>query len=79
MKLQTVAEIEEQYPDEWVLLEIVRDRKQHLKVAGRLIAHSRNRDDLIEAYQQFRAEHPHARVYRFYTGDVVPEGVVVVL
>jgi hypothetical protein len=27
MKIQKVAEIRQQYPDEWILLEIVRDRK----------------------------------------------------
>ncbi len=79
MKLQTVREIRQQYPDEWVLLEIVRDRKDTERVAGRLLAHSANRDDLDEPYRRFRADHPTTRVYEFFTGDIVPEGIVVVL
>ena len=79
MKIVTVAEIERQYPDEWVLLEITRDRKDHRRVAGRLIAHSPERADLDEPYRRFRLKHPETRVYEFYTGDLVPEGFTVVL
>ena len=78
-KILTRAEIEQLYPDEWVLLEITRDAKDPLRVAGRLLTHSRDRHDLVEAYQSFRADHPQGRVYRFFTGDIVPEGVVVIL
>ena len=79
MKIVTVAEIEREHPDEWVLLEITRDRKDHRRIAGRLIAHSPDRADLDEPYRRFRAEHPSTRVYEFFTGDLAPEGVVVIL
>jgi hypothetical protein len=79
MGIVTVAEVERQYPDEWVLLEIVRDHKHHPRVAGRLLAHGPDRDALDAAYLRFRAAHPRARVYQFFTGDVAPEDVVVVL
>jgi hypothetical protein len=78
-KIMRVAEIEQLYPDEWVLLEITRDARHHHRIAGRLIAHSRDRHDLVEAYQRFRADHPESRVFQFFTGDIVPEGVVVIL
>jgi hypothetical protein len=79
-KIQTVAEIEREYPDEWILLEITRDAKDSRRVAGRLLAHSRDRADLSEPYDRFRADHPDTRVYRFVTGgEKIPEGVVVIL
>ena len=79
-KIQTVAEIEQAYPDEWVQIEITRDAKDTRRVRGRLLAHSRNRADLDESYQRFRAEHPEARVYEFFTGgEQIPEGVSIVL
>jgi hypothetical protein len=79
-RIQTVAEIKREYPDEWILLEITRDRKHPHRVAGRLLAHSRNRADLNEPYQRFRAEHPDTRVYQFFTGgEKIPEDVVVIL
>jgi hypothetical protein len=68
------------YPDEWVLLEITRDAKDALRVAGRLLAHSRNRDDLDKPYERFRADHPESRVFEFFTGDdKIPEDVAVIL
>jgi hypothetical protein len=78
-KILRIAEIEQLYPDEWVLLEITRDAKEHRRIAGRLIAHGRDRDELDEPYQRFRADHPQARVFQFFTGDIVPEGVAVIL
>ncbi len=75
----TVAEIERWYPDEWVLVEITRDHKHHERIAGRLLAHGRDRADLVEPHHRFRAEHPRTRLYQFYTGDIVPEGVVAIL
>jgi hypothetical protein len=79
MDVTTVAEIERRYPDEWVLLEITRDHKHHPQVVGRLLAHSPNRADLDEPYERFRVEHPRGRIYEFFTGDVVAEGIVAVL
>jgi hypothetical protein len=79
-KIMKVAEIEQLCPDEWVLLEITRDAKDALRVAGRLLAHSPNRDDLDEPYERFRADHPEGRVYEFFTGgEKIPEDVVVIL
>ncbi|MBA3331391.1 MAG: hypothetical protein H0T39_11105 [Actinobacteria bacterium] len=79
-EVDTVADIERRYPDEWVLVEIVRDHKDHSRVAGRLLAHSSDRADLDEPYRRFRAEQPRTRVYQFFTGDVVADaGFSVVL
>jgi hypothetical protein len=79
-KFLRVAEIEQLCPDEWVLLEITRDAKDSLRVAGRLLAHSRNRDDLDEPYARFRADHPQGRVYEFFTGgEKIPDDVAVIL
>ncbi len=79
MEIIKVADIERQHPDEWVLMEIIRDHKDHRRVAGHLLAHNPDRADLDEPYQRLRAEHPRARLYQFYTGDVVAEDVTVVL
>ena len=79
-KIMTVAEIEQAYPDEWVLIEITREAKDHRRARGRLLAHSPDRADLDEPYQRFRADHPDTLVSEFFTGgEQIPEGVVVVL
>ena len=77
--LMTVAEIERRYPDEWVLVEIVRDSKYHERKVGRLIAHSPDRGALHEEHMRYRPEHPGTHEYVFYTGDVVQDGFSVVL
>jgi hypothetical protein len=48
-------------------------------VAGHLIAHSPDRAALDDAHARFRADHPRARTFQLFTGDIVPEGVVVIL
>jgi hypothetical protein len=79
MDVMTVAEIERRYPDEWILLEITRDARDHERIAGHLLAHGPDRAALDEPYGRFRAEHPWARLYEFYTGAVLPEGVAGIL
>ncbi len=78
-EIVTVAEIERQHPDEWVLVQITRDHKAHPRVAGHLLAHSADRADLDEPHRRFRAEHPNARLYEFYTGALVAKGFVAIL
>ena len=79
MGVITVAELEQRYPDEWVLMEITRDAREHERVAGHLVAHSPDRAALDEPYRRFRAEHQRARLYEFYTGALLPEGVAAIL
>lgn len=78
-EIVTVAEIERQYPDEWVLMEITREHRDDQRVAGRLIAHIPDRAALDEPDQRFRAQHPRARLYEFFTGDLVADKDVVVI
>jgi hypothetical protein len=79
MGILAVAEVERRYPDEWVLLEVIRDHKDHPRVRGRLIAHSSDRARLDGPYRRIRVERPKARLYEFYTGDVVAEGAIAIL
>ncbi len=75
----TVAEVEQLYPDEWALLEITRDHKRPEWARGRLIAHSPDRGQLDGAYADYRAAHPSAHLYEFFTGELVAPGVVAAL
>ncbi|MGH2354323.1 MAG: hypothetical protein ACRDI2_06940 [Chloroflexota bacterium] len=76
----SASEIEQRYPDEWVIMEITKEHKHPRKVKGRLIAHSANRDELDEPFHRFRTEHPQAHTYEFFTGEILPkdfDGVIV--
>lgn len=74
-----IGEIEREHPDEWVLVEITRDHKDHRRARGRLIAHSPDRSDLDEPHRRFRAEHPDALLGEFYTGDLVVDKDVIII
>lgn len=75
----SVEEIERRHPKEWVLLEITRDHKDPYLVKGKLLAHSPNRNDLDEPYRRLLGERPDAHTYEFFTGEAVPDDVVVIL
>ena len=71
--VMALTEIERRYPDEWVLVEVVRDHKRHDRIQGRLVVHSPQRDGILGPHHQFRSRHPDAHLYTFFTGDVVPK------
>jgi hypothetical protein len=79
VEIITVANAERFYPDECVRLEITRDNRDHQRIQGRLVGHSPERPALEEPYRRFRAEHLNARLYEFYTGTLVAEGVIAIL
>ena len=73
-------EVERRYPDEWVLVEVVKPHNDYRKERVRLIAHSAERDDLDELYWKARKAAPKALLGTVYTGKVeTPEGMIVVL
>ena len=77
--IQTMAEIEEQYPEEWVVVEVIREHRDRARVRGRLIAHDPDRDRAHMQHLEFVAAHPNVRTYVSFTGDVVAPGVIAVL
>ena len=60
-------------------MEIGRDHKLTEKALGRIIAHGPDRAALVEPFQQFAATHHGKRAYQFFTGELFPSDVVVVL
>jgi hypothetical protein len=77
--ITTVEKIEQQYPDEWVLVEVTKFHNNHGRIRGRLLAHDTDRDRVHDTHMDFVAKHPEAMTYVFFTGDVVAPGVVAVL
>jgi hypothetical protein len=77
--LLTIEEIRQRYPDEWVCLEVTQEDEMGQPLAGRLIVHSREKRRVVQAAKAFRDEHPKARGFLFYTGELIPEGQVVIL
>jgi hypothetical protein len=74
----TLVEIEQQYPHQWVLVEETVWDKRGVPLRGIVRAYSETRGDLNTPLQEL---HKQARVktFVFYTGELVPKDMTVVL
>ena len=73
-EILTLAEIEEGYKSEWVLVEDP-ELDEHLRVVrGKVVCHSKDRDEVYQRAVELRLKH----TAFLYTGKI-PEGTVVVL
>ena len=75
----SIQEIEQRYPNEWVLIEVTKADRTKGPLFGRLIAHSHRREDLVDANRVFCEENPRRMTYVFFAGPVVPEGYTVIV
>ena len=49
MDAQPIEKIMKRYKDQWLLIRVIRfDRKRTLPLTGRLLAHSKDRDEIYE-------------------------------
>ena len=70
----TIEEIESRFDSEWVLLDDLKTDKAQRVVSGRVLAHSRNRDDVDRTLLMLRPRH----YGMWYTGKL-PDDMAVVL
>jgi hypothetical protein len=78
-QVQTLEAIEHTYHDQWVLVKETEWDKQGNPIKGIVIAHGTERDALVQPRIQLHEQEPNVKTYAFYAGDIVPEGVVVIL
>ncbi len=72
-KMETIEKIKIKFKDEWVLVEVLERDRLNQPTKGRVIAHSRNRDDTYDAMIGTKAKH----LYHFYTGHIPNKGYAV--
>jgi len=75
----TIAQIERQYPNEWVVIRVTQVDGLDQATAGQVIAHNLDKAVALQSAAQFTAQKPEAQIYILFTGDLVPEGRAVVL
>ena len=71
--METIEEIKRKFKNEWVLVEVLEKDELNQPTRGRVIAHSRNRDDTYDAMTKTKAKH----LYHFYTGEIPKKGYAV--
>ena len=77
--VSSLEQIEAQYADQWVLVEETHWNKREQPLAGRVIAHSQDKETVVEAGVQYGKQHPDLQLFLFYAGEKIPEGVVILL
>ena len=75
----SLEQIEEQYAGQWVLVEEMIWNKNGQPLAGRVVAHSQEKEAVVETGVKYGKKHPDVRLFFFYTGEKIPEGVVILL
>jgi hypothetical protein len=70
-----IAEEARRYKDEWVLFEVTELDEFDRPVKGRLLFHGASREEL----HREAMKHQDVLDYAFFTGPIVPPGMVVVL
>lgn len=73
--VELVSDMMSRYPDEWIFFEVVEDDEYGHPYKGRLIAHDPDRNKVHEIAVQ--SDVYHAAVW--YTGELVPEGSIILL
>ena len=68
-----IEEIKQQYKDEWILVEVLKEDDLNRPIDVKLIAHSKNRDDTYAAIRKTKAKY----ISHFYTGRIPQKGYVV--
>ena len=72
---QTIAEIEQAHPDEWLVIRVTKKNKNDEPLRGEVLSHSPDRD---EAYKVLWAHRDEKYLMTTFTGRL-PKGRVVVL
>lgn len=75
----SLEHIEAQYAGQWVLVEETLWNKRGHPLAGRVIAHSQEKETVVATGVRYRKRHPDVQLFLFYAGEKIPEGVVVLL
>ncbi len=70
-----IAEETKKHKDEWLLFEVVETTENDMPVKGRLLCHSKRRDEIHEAAMK----HMGLDLQTIYTGDLAPRDVIPIL
>jgi len=68
-----IEEVKKQYPNEWVLAEVLKEDELGRPTEVTVIAHSKNRDDTYAAMRNTKSKY----TYHFYTGEIPKKGYAV--
>ena len=71
-EISTVKEFEKKYHDEWLLIEVLEENECEEPVKGKLIAHSKVRDEIYEKLKKTTGD-----ICLFFAGEIPKKGYAV--
>lgn len=71
--MKTIEEVKKKFKNEWVLVEVLGEDELKQPKKVRLIAHSKNRDNIYDALRRTKARY----ISTFYTGKIPKKGYAV--
>lgn len=78
-EILAIEEIKQRYPNEWVCIEVTKEGRNGQPAAGYLIAHNQDKQEVMKVAKAFRISNSQARGALFFTGELIPQGLVVIL
>ena len=80
-KEQRMRDVESQYPDQWVLIQVTREDRYRRVSYGVVLGHGDDSDheELVKQEIAFGRANPKAQTFLCWTGRLIPEGVGVSL
>ncbi|MFO7991066.1 MAG: hypothetical protein R6U61_02085 [Thermoplasmata archaeon] len=68
-EVEKLEEIKKKYPDQWILVEVIEENEIGETVKGRVIYHSKARDDVYDAMKE-TSKYTHV----FFSGEIPKKG-----
>ena len=68
-EIATIEEFETKYPDEWLLMEVLGENDLGEPTKGKLIAHSKLRDEIHEVAKKLKGD-----LCIFFSGEIPKKG-----
>ena len=76
MKITAMRKV---FADEWVAAKVLTVNRANAPVTGEIISHSPEKQAVYKAAKTYLVRYPQARIFLFFTGDPIPEGVEAML
>ncbi len=74
-----IAEVRTTFVDQWVVAKVLKVDKTNAPLTGEVISHSPEKSEVYQAAKTYLMQHPTSRLFIFFTGDPIPEGVEAML
>lgn len=74
-----IVEMRTTFTDQWIAAKVLKVDKTNVPLTGEVIFHSFEKATVYQAAKTYLMQHPTARLFIFFTGDPIPEGVEAML